>query len=101
MNLAVIKTGGKQYLVKKGSKIKVEKLLNTENTIIFDDVLLRVDGSNIELGKPKLSKTSVEAKLVRAGRESKKIVFKYSSKTRYHKKKGHRQHFNEVEITKI
>ncbi len=101
MNFAVIKTGGKQYLVKKGSKLKIEKLANTEGDISFDNVLLKVDGDEFKIGTPKIEGAVVLAKLVRSGRESKKIVFKYSSKTRYHKKKGHRQNFTEIEITKI
>ena len=101
MDFAVIKTGGKQYIVKPGTKLKIEKIESKGDAVVFGDVLLRVSGKKIELGTPKIDKAQVEAKLVRSGRESKKIVFKYSSKARYHKKKGHRQPFTEVEITKI
>ncbi|MDP1689274.1 MAG: 50S ribosomal protein L21 [bacterium] len=102
MNFAIIETGGKQYLVKPGLKLKIEKLESDDkNTFVFDKVLLKNDGKNLEIGTPYVNNATVEAKLTREGRASKKIVFKYSSKTRYHKKKGHRQHFTEVEITKI
>ena len=99
---SVIETGGKQYLVKLGEKLKIEKVLgDKDSTVTFDKVLLKVDGKNIELGTPYLDKAKIEAKILNQARERKKIVFKYSSKTRYHKKKGHRQHFTEIEITKI
>ncbi|MDP2855533.1 MAG: 50S ribosomal protein L21 [bacterium] len=102
MNLAVIETGGKQYLVSEGQKIKVEKLSVEENgAIIFDKVLLVFDGKKTTLGKPLIKGASVEAKLTKTGRNRKVIVFRYHSKTRYRKKKGHRQYFTEVEIGKI
>lgn len=102
MKLAVIETGGKQYLVSEGQKIKVEKLSTEKNgAIIFDKVLLVFDGKKTTLGKPLIKGASVEAKLMKTGRNRKVIVFRYHSKTRYRKKKGHRQYFTEVEISKI
>jgi len=107
--LAVIKTGGKQYLVKPGDKIKIEKIEREENKeIIFDQVLL-VDlpagrqGKNkkIEIGAPLVNEAKVVGKILRQGKAKKVIVFKYKPKTRYKKKAGHRQLFTEVEITKI
>lgn len=101
-NFAVIETGGKQYKVSPGQKIRVEKLDAEEGAdFSFDRVLLRVDGEKVEIGTPYISGAKVEAKILRNGRERKKIVFKYHSKTRYRKKKGHRQHFTEVEIERI
>jgi large subunit ribosomal protein L21 len=97
---SIIETGGKQYKVSAGQKIKVEKLNASEGEkFLFDKVLLRVDGEKVEVGMPYISGANVEAKVLRHGRERKKIVFKYHSKTRYHKKKGHRQNYTEVEIT--
>lgn len=85
--IAVIKTGGKQYLVKKGDKIKIEKLENNnKKIIIFDDIL---EGKK------------VSAKIISQGRSKKIIVFKYKAKKRYKKKAGHRQQYTEIEITKI
>jgi len=102
MNLAVIETGGKQYLVSEGQKIKIEKLdVEKDGPVIFDKVLLVFDGKKTTLGKPLIKGASVEAKLVKTGRNRKVIVFRYHSKTRYRKKKGHRQYFTEVVISKI
>ena len=98
---SVITTGGKQYKVSVGDKIKVEKLeAPAGGNISFGSVLLTADGDKVEIGTPYLS-GKVEASVVRQARERKKIVFRYHSKTRYRKKKGHRQHFTEVSITKI
>ena len=99
---AVIKTGGKQYKVSPGQHIKIEKLGAEEGAVIhFDEVLLTVDGEKVEIGTPLVKGAEVEAKVLKQGRDKKKIVFKYHRKTRYHKKKGHRQPFTEVEIQKI
>lgn len=99
---AVIETGGKQYKVSPGDKIKIEKLnVEAGRDFVFDKVLLIGDESNFKLGRPYVGGAKVEAKVVRQARDRKKIVFKYHSKTRYRKKKGHRQHFTEAEITKI
>jgi len=99
---AVIETGGKQYKVAEGQKIRVEKLNAAEGgNFVFDKVLLMVDGEKVEIGAPYISGAKVEAKVVKQGRDKKKIVFRYHSKTRYRKKKGHRQHFTEVEILSI
>jgi large subunit ribosomal protein L21 len=100
---AVIETGGKQYRVLPGSKLRVEKL-NAEvgSTFMFDKVLLAAgDKDELLLGNPYIPGAKVEAKILRNARERKKIVFRYHSKTRYRKKKGHRQNFTEVEITGI
>lgn len=100
--LAVIKTGGKQYVVQAGTKLKLEKLnADAGSVFAFGDVLLLVDGKKIEVGRPKVAKASVFAKVLGHGRHRKQIVFRYHAKTRYRKKKGHRQHFTEVEVTKI
>lgn len=99
---AVIETGGKQYKVAVGQKVKVEKLNASEGgKFVFDKVLLRADGDKVEIGTSYVSGAKVEAKVLRQARDRKKIVFKYHSKTRYRKKKGHRQSFTEVEIAKI
>ncbi len=100
--LAVIKTGGKQYLVAPGDKIKVEKLTASEKgDVVFDEVLLIEKNSKVELGDPFIKGVPVLAKVIKDGKAKKLIVFKYHSKTRYRKKQGHRQPFTEVEITKI
>jgi len=100
--LAIIETGGKQYKVRVGDKIKVEKLNAEEGSnFIFDKVLLKTKDDTVLIGTPYLENEKVEAKVLKHGRERKKIVFKYHSKTRYRKKKGHRQPYTLVEITNI
>ncbi|MCD6429176.1 50S ribosomal protein L21 [bacterium] len=100
--LAVIKTGGKQYLVKPGDKIKVEKLPKKEGEeIIFDQVLLIEDGKNVKIGKPLVENAKVKGKILEQGKGAKIIVFKYKAKKRYKKKMGHRQLYTLVEITEI
>ena len=102
VKFAVIETGGKQYKVSVGTKLKVEKLIAEESAVFsFDRVLLRADGDKVEIGTPYVSGVEVEGKVLRQARDKKKIVFRYHSKTRYRKKKGHRQHFTEVEILKV
>ena len=99
---AVIKTGGKQYVVSPGQKLKIEKLeVEAGKPVIFDHVFLVADEDKVEVGKPLVKEARVEAKVLRQFRTKKIIVFKYKAKTRYHKKAGHRQHMTEVEIEKI
>ncbi len=100
--LAVVKTGGKQYIVAPGQKLKVEKLNAKEGgKFVFVEVLLVYDDKKIEIGAPLVKGAQGEAKVLKQGRGGKIIVFKYHAKTRYRKKKGHRQFFTEIEITKI
>ena len=99
---AVIKTGGKQYIAEPGKKLKIEKLEAPEGEqILFDQVLLVSKGREVDVGTPLVKGARVEAKVVKQARDKKVIVFRYHSKTRYRKKKGHRQHFTEVEVEKI
>ena len=99
---AIIETGGKQYKVSAGNKVKIEKLeVEAGASVMFDKVLLTVEGESVQIGAPYVSGATVEGKVVRQARDKKKIVFKYHSKTRQHKKKGHRQPFTEVEIVKV
>ncbi|MDD2807189.1 MAG: 50S ribosomal protein L21 [Patescibacteria group bacterium] len=102
MSLAVIKTGGKQYLVKEGDKISVEKLKGEAGDAISFDTLLITDdiGAKIEVGQP-LLKTKVEGKIVKQAVGDKITVVKYKAKTRYNKFVGHRQLSTTVEIVKI
>ncbi len=100
--LAVIKTGGKQYLVSPGDKIKIEKLNKKEGSeVTFSEVLLLEKQKKIEIGDPLVKGAKVTAKVLKQGKGKKVIIFKYKSKKRYHLKKGHRQPFTQVEILKI
>lgn len=99
---AVIKTGGKQYIVEPGKKLKIEKLDAPEGErVFFNEVLLVAKGREVEVGTPVIKGAQVEAKVLKQARARKMIVFRYNAKTRYRKKKGHRQHFTEVEVEKI
>jgi len=100
--LAIIKTGGKQYLVSPGQKIKIEKIEKKEGAeITFSDVLLVEKNKKTEIGIPRVAGAKVLGKVISQGRGKKVIAFKYHPKTRYRRKKGHRQAFTEVEITQI
>jgi len=100
--LAVIKTGGKQYLVSPGQKIKIEKIeKKIGEEVVFPEVLLLEKQKKIEIGTPLIKGAKVISKVLSHGKGKKLIVFKYKAKTRYKVKKGHRQPFTEVEITKI
>ncbi len=102
MSFAIIVTGGKQYRVSIGQKLKIEKLpLEAGGDVSFEKVLLVADGEDVKVGKPTVAGALVTGKVLMQGRARKVIVFKYHSKTRYRKKKGHRQMFTEVEITGI
>jgi large subunit ribosomal protein L21 len=102
--IAVIETGGKQYLVKKDDKLKIEKLEGKEGEeIVFDRVLLVADekGGDVKVGTPIVEGATVKAKIVEHGRSKKVRVVKYKRKIRYRRIFGHRQHFTEIEITEI
>lgn len=102
MKFAIVETGGKQYQVAAGQKLRIEKLeVEAGSVLMLDKVLLTVDGEDVKIGTPYLSDAKVEAKVLKQGKADKKIVFKYHSKTRYRKKKGHRQLFTEIEIVKV
>jgi large subunit ribosomal protein L21 len=99
---AVIKTGGKQYLVSPGDKVKIEKLDKEEGKeITFTDVLLLEKNNKLEIGDPIVKGAKVVAKLIKQDKAKKIIILKYKPKTRYKKKTGHRQPFTEIEILKI
>lgn len=103
MTWAIIKTGGKQYRAEKGKILRVEKLSGKEgDKVTFSEVLLLVDSKKTDIGTPQISGAAVEGKIV--GQEvkgPKLVVFKMKPKKRYRVKKGHRQKYTEVEITKV
>ena len=101
-DFAVIETGGKQYRVSAGTKLKIEKLpVKAGDKVVFDTVLLTSVGDAVKVGAPYVAGAKTEAKVLGDVRGEKKIVFKYHSKTRSRKKKGHKQDYTEIEITKI
>jgi len=100
--IAVIKTGGKQYKVAVGDKIKIEKLEEKEGEKIdFSEVLFVGDEKNIQLGNPLVKGAKVEGKVLNTAKEKKVVGIKFKAKKRYKVKFGHRQIMSEVEITKI
>ncbi len=102
MKFAVIETGGKQYRVSTGQKLNIEKIAGVSgDSVTFDKVLLTADGDNAVVGMPYVSGAKVSGKITEQGRADKVIVFRYHSKTRYRKKKGHRQPFTAVEIQNV
>lgn len=97
---AVVRTGGKQYLVKENDKIKVEKLAGADGAALELETLLVADGEKVEIGEPTLGQ-KIKAKILRQGRADKVTGVKFKRKTRYRKQFGHRQHFTELLIEKI
>lgn len=100
--IAVIKTGGKQYKVTPGDKIKIEKLeLEVGKEVIFDAVLLVEHDGAVEVGDPLVQGAKVIGKIINQDKFKKVIILKYKPKTREKTKKGHRQPYTEIEILKI
>lgn len=102
--IAIIETGGKQYVVSKDSVLKVEKLTPTgkdKSKVSFDKVLLVDDGSKVQVGAPYVSGAKVAAEVIEEGRNQKVTVIRYRQKSRYFKKRGHRQHYTKVRITDL
>ena len=100
---AVIRTGGKQYVVKPGDVIDVE-LLNSEDDskVEFDDVLLvSGDGSDVKVGSPTVEGAKVTGKVLGTKKGKKIVVFKFRRRKGFKKKQGHRQKYSSVEITDI
>ncbi|MCD4761979.1 50S ribosomal protein L21 [bacterium] len=100
--IAIIKTGGKQYKVKKDQTLKIEKIEGKVGAKIKFDTLLTAtsDAKEVNIGKPLLG-SIVEAKITEQGRDKKVTVVKYKNKTRYLRTKGHRQSFTKVLISEI
>ena len=99
---AVIATGGKQYLVKEGDIIRIEKInLEKGKNVKFDQVLMVDKNGEYLIGRPLVEKAKVTGKILSQDKEKKIVVFKYKSKKNYRKKTGHRQPYTEILIEKI
>ena len=99
---AVIKTGGKQYRVASGEKIKVEQIaVDVGQEVVLDQVLAVFDGDSTKLGAPLVSGASVTAKVVAHGKHDKVRIFKMRRRKHYQKRQGHRQQFTELQIGAI
>lgn len=101
---AVIETGGKQYLIKTGETLKVEKLeAEAGKEVVFDKVLLlaKEDGSDVKIGTPYLDGVSIAATVEEQGRSRKVRVVKFKRKVRYKRVHGHRQYFTKVKVKDV
>ena len=102
MTHAIFETGGKQYRVKEGDEIYLEKLDAEENTKVkFDKVLAILSESDPKIGSPYVKGATVTAKIIKSGKAKKIIVYKMKRRKGYHKKQGHRQPYTKVVIEKI
>ncbi|NGX56936.1 MAG: 50S ribosomal protein L21 [Candidatus Anoxychlamydiales bacterium] len=99
---AILETGGKQYRVEEGSVIEVELLKDVkDNKISFNQVLLLNDGTKTEVGMPTIKNCSINAEVLDEIKGPKVIAYKYKRRKNYHRKKGHRQKYLKLKITKI
>ncbi len=99
---AVIKTGGKQYRVREGDTLRVEKLSAEAGAKVqFDQVLMVGEGDKVKIGAPYLAGSQVSATVIGQGRGTKIKIVKFKRRKNYLRQNGHRQAFTEVEITKI
>ena len=96
---AVIETGGKQYTVREGDLVKVEKLdANEGDAVTFDKVLLVAKDGSVNVGKPYVADAKVEAKVLKQAKDKKVIVYRFKAKKNERIKRGHRQPYTLVEI---
>lgn len=99
---AIVETGGKQYRVREGDILRVERLEADEGSeIAIGSVLAAMTDDGLEVGRPRLEGARVVAKVVRQGRGRKIRIFKYKRRKGYRKRQGHRQYFTEIRIDRI
>jgi large subunit ribosomal protein L21 len=99
---AVVKTGGKQYRVSPGEKLKVEQITaDVGAEVVLDQVLMVGEGESVRLGQPVIAGATVKATVVSQGRGDKVKIFKMRRRKHYQKHQGHRQNFTELKIDSI
>jgi large subunit ribosomal protein L21 len=98
---AVIRTGGKQYRVSEGERLRVEKLDGAVGDSLSFDQVLMLGGDKVQIGKPLIAGAKVTAEIVAQDRAKKIIVYKYRRRKNYRRKAGHRQPFTELKVTAI
>ena len=99
---AVIKTGGKQYKVTAGERVKVEKLVgDVGSKVVIDKVLMIADGEKTTIGAPLVAGAKVSVTVLSHGRADKVMIFKFRRRKHYRKTQGHRQSFTEIQIDTI
>lgn len=97
-----MRTGGKQYRVQKGDKLRIEKLdVKADDNIVIDDILMVSDGKSIKVGEPSVKGASVMARIINQIRADKITIFKKKRRQNYRRKKGHRQELTLIEITDV
>jgi len=103
MKFSIIKTGGKQYIVREGQLLKIEKMIgdfSVGSKITFDDVLMTTDGESVKVGTPTTG-TKVTAEITNIAKHDKVTVLRYMPKSRWAKKNGHKQPYFEVKILTV
>ncbi len=99
---AVVKTGGKQYKVAVGEKLKVEQIAaDIDSQIVLNEVLMVADGDAVAIGAPLVAGASIKATVVSHGRGEKVRIFKMRRRKHYQKRQGHRQNYTEIRIDEI
>jgi large subunit ribosomal protein L21 len=99
---AIVNTGGKQYKIRQGDILRIEKIPGELGSpVSFDRVLMFSDGENIRIGQPVLDDVAVNGHIVEQGKGKKIIVFKYKKRKRYRRKQGHRQQYTAIKIDSI
>ena len=99
---AVVRTGGKQYRVSAGEKVRIEKLAaEIGQEIVLDQVLAVADGDSLKVGTPLVAGATVKARVINQGRGDKVRIFKLNRRKHYRKSQGHRQNYTEIEILDI
>jgi len=100
--LAIVETGGKQYQVTEGRYLDVELLdVNVDESLVFDKVVMIVDGDKTQVGQPYVKDAVVSGKILSHGKNAKVLVYKQRCKKGYRKKQGHRQNYSRVMIESI
>lgn len=103
MKFAVVKTGGKQYLVNEGKTLKIEKIIGefkVGDKVTFDEVLMTTDGESVKVGTPTTG-GKVEAEIIAIDKHDKIDVIRYMPKSRWYKKNGHKQPYFEVKVLSV
>ena len=99
---AVLRSGGKQHAVEAGDRLRVEKLAgDVGSSIVFNEILLVESGETVSLGRPLVAGATVSAKILRQDKAARVVIFKKRRRKGFHKKRGHRQFFTELEVTAI
>jgi large subunit ribosomal protein L21 len=98
---AVVEIAGKQYKLSEGTVANVDCLNVTDKTVSFDRILMLVNGAEVKVGKPTVAGVKISAEILGEAKGDKLVVFKMKSKKGFRRKRGHRQHYTKIKVTKI